>query len=77
MSKVNSDYLYYYLTQEHITEYLSKIAEDSTSAYPAVNPKVIGDLEINLPAIEEQTFIADLLAALSKKIEHNISMKKL
>ena len=74
--KVNSDYLYYYLTQEHITEYLSKIAEDSTSAYPAINPKVIGDLEINLPPIEEQAFIAEMLASLSKKIELNNRINK-
>lgn len=74
--KVNADYLYFYLTQEEITSFLSQIAENSTSAYPSITPKVIADLEIDLPPIKEQNFIANLLSSLSAKIELNNRINK-
>ncbi|HEF5063570.1 TPA: restriction endonuclease subunit S [Bacillus cereus] len=68
---VDPEYLYRYLTQDKITKYLQGVAETSTSAYPSIKPSVIGELEIELPDIEEQKFIANILSSLDEKIETN------
>ncbi|HHY20329.1 MAG TPA: restriction endonuclease subunit S, partial [Bacilli bacterium] len=70
-NKVNPEYLYQYLTQESISEYLQAIAETSTSAYPSIRPIVIGELELELPTLEEQQAIAHILSTLDDKIEVN------
>ncbi|MUT67840.1 restriction endonuclease subunit S [Paenibacillus sp. NEAU-GSW1] len=69
---VSPQYLYYYLTQEEITSYLSAIAETSTSTFPAITPSVIKDLEMELPPKERQLEIAAILSAFDDKIKLNI-----
>ena len=69
--KVYPEYLYRFLTQNHITEYLQSIAETSTSAYPSIKPSVIGDLEIDLPPLKVQKSIADIFLIIDKKIMIN------
>lgn len=66
---VSSKYLYYYLTSEPVTDYLAKIADGHTSAYPSFNPSVLEKMEIPLPDTREQKEIADLLGCLDDKIE--------
>lgn len=73
---VNPNYLYNYLTQNEITEYLQGIAETSTTAYPSIKPSDIGELEIELPPIEEQKAIAKILSDLDNKIEVNNKINK-
>jgi len=68
---VNSRFLYYYLTSKPFTEYLTRIAESHTSAYPAFNPDVIEDANILLPPDKEQRAIARILGTLDDKIELN------
>ena len=68
---VSPDYLYKFLIQSDITNYLQSIGEGSTSTFPAVKPSVIGDLEINLPPLPEQKAIANILSSLDEKIEIN------
>lgn len=68
---VDPDYLYWYLTQDSIVEYLQAIAESSTSAYPSIKPSLIGSLEIDLPPLNEQKAIANILSTLEGKIETN------
>ena len=69
--KIDPGYIYNYLIQDHITTYLHSIAESSTSAYPSIKPSVIGDLEVDLPPLEEQKAIAHILSTLDEKIEIN------
>lgn len=69
--KVNPRYLYYYLTSKQFTEYLTRIAEGHTSAYPAFNPDVIENAELLLPSSKEQEAIACILGTLDDKIETN------
>lgn len=64
-------FIFYYITQDEITEYLSAIAEQSTSAYPSIKPSDIENLEIDLPSLEIQKQIASILSALDDKIELN------
>lgn len=68
---VDPEYLYWYLTQDSIVEYLQAIAESSTSAYPSIRPSVLGSLEIDLPPLNEQKAIANILTTLDEKIETN------
>jgi type I restriction enzyme S subunit len=73
---VYPEYLYRFLTQEKITLYLQAIAETSTSAYPSIKPSVIGELEINLPELDEQKAIANILSTLDVKMEVNNQINK-
>lgn len=66
---VNPYFLYAYISQNDITEYLSNVAEDSTTAYPSITPNVIADLDIFLPPLSEQKAIAEILGSLDDKIE--------
>lgn len=73
---VDSEYLYRFLTQVNITEYLQAIAETSTSTYPSITTNVIGELKIDLPPIEEQKAIAHILSTLDEKIEVSNQINK-
>lgn len=64
-------FIYYFLTQNNITQYLQNIAEQSVSTYPSIKPSDIQELKINLPLLEEQQKIAYILSALDEKIEVN------
>ncbi len=69
-------YLYSYLTLNNVIEYLSAIAETSTSTYPSIKPSVIEELKINLPPLPTQKKIAEILSSLDDKIELNNQMNK-
>lgn len=73
---VDPRYLYYYLTSENITNYLHMVACTSTTSYPSIKPSVIGDINIDLPTIEEQKKIGDLLSAIDDKIFLNNELNK-
>lgn len=69
---INAEFLYYYLSQELITNYLNSIAETSTTTFPAFRPEILSDLEIEIPKDEAtQSRIAEILSTLDKKIELN------
>ena len=69
--KIDGKFLYYLLIQDEITEKLQAIAEQSTSAYPAIKPSDIEDLDFTIPDINEQKKISSILSAIDKKIELN------
>ena len=64
-------FVYYYLTQDKITEGLHAIAEQSVSAYPSIKPSDIGNVKIVLPDLPTQEKIARILSSLDDKIELN------
>lgn len=70
-SKADSDFIYYYLTQNEIVETLHVIGEQSTSAYSSIKPSDITNLKLSLPSLEEQKEISRVLRLLDKKIENN------
>ena len=69
--KINSLFLFYFLTQDLVTEYLDKIAESSTTTFPAFRPEILSDLELDLPPLSTQQKIAEILSSLDDKIELN------
>ncbi|MDR0697354.1 MAG: restriction endonuclease subunit S [Christensenellaceae bacterium] len=64
-------YIYYFLTQQKITNQLHTIAMLNVSAYPSINPSDLENLDIKLPPLPTQTAIAKTLSLLDDKITLN------
>ena len=73
---LNADFLYYLLTQPTLVETLHAIAEQSTSAYPSIKPSDIENLEIEVPDLDTQKRIADILGSLDGKIAQNAEINE-
>ena len=71
-----TEYIYWFLAQDHVVEYLQTIAESSTSAYPSIRPADLEQLELSLPPLPDQRRIADILCTLDDKIELNRRMNE-
>ena len=69
--EISPKYLFYLLTQPHITDYLHTIAANSVSAYPSISPNDIGNLKFRVPELVTQQKIASVLSAIDSKIELN------
>ena len=69
-------FLYWFLAQDQVVDYLHSIAENSTSAYPSIKPSDLGQLTLSLPPLPEQRSIAGVLGALDDKIELNRRMNE-
>lgn len=68
---VNPNYLFYYLTQDKVTNFFQLIAESSVSSYPSITPDIIGNLGIKLPPIEKQNEIVDIIKEIENKVVSN------
>jgi type I restriction enzyme S subunit len=73
MDENNADYryIYYLLTKDEIVDYLSAVADQAVSTYPAFNPSVLENLDLTLPPLAEQRRVAGILGSLDEKIENN------
>ena len=73
INKIIADpnFIFYNLIQNENTESLHAIAEQTTSAYPAIKPSDIENLSIKLPPLSSQQKIAAILSSLDDKIELN------
>lgn len=69
-SKLNNDYLYYFIARPEIQFELATNAGGSANQ-ANISPQDIKDLEIELPDIKTQTRIASILSSLDDKIELN------
>ena len=67
---INPKFLYYFLTQQNITEYLHSIAEQSVSTYPSIKAEDLETIEFVAPIfLPEQKAIASILTSFDDKIE--------
>lgn len=70
--KVDPEYLYYALTSEQTTNYLTKIASTAVSSYPSFNPDDLGNYVIEIPDnVKDQKRIVKILSEIEKKIMNN------
>ncbi len=67
--KVNSRYLYYVISNQAFTDYLTRHAKGS--AYPAVGAETIEKADFMLPSEKEQNTIADILGTYDDLIYNN------
>ncbi len=68
---VNPYYLYYQLTSSANIERLASIADTAVTSYPSIAPNDIGDLEIDLPDLETQNKLVEILKNIDDKIKNN------
>lgn len=68
-NKCSREYIYYYLNRPDVVQTANKI--QSQSAQPNINLRQIGELKIQLPDIQTQRRIADILSAYDDLIENN------
>lgn len=68
-NRLDSRYLYYIVTGQRFTDYLTLNAKGS--AYPAVDAGIIGRVEIELPTLMVQQKIASSLSSYDNLIENN------
>ena len=61
-SKLNPLYLYYYLSSDKIQNYINNV--NAQSAQPNINLQQIGDIILNVPVLEYQQHIVDIIAYL-------------
>ena len=66
---VDSLYLYYYFCLEETKQLVRNIAVGATM--PSINTKLLGEVEIALPDLNNQKRIAAVLSSLDDKIENN------
>ena len=66
---VDSLYLYYYFCLEETKQFVRNIAVGATM--PSINTKLLGEVEIALPNLNNQKRIAAVLSSLDDKIENN------
>ena len=68
-SKLNPLYLYYYLSSDKIQNYINNV--NAQSAQPNINLQQIGDIILNVPVLEYQQHIVDIIGSIDDKIENN------
>lgn len=64
-------FLYLILSSNNVINNLQAIAETRSGTFPQITYNELSKIEINLPPIDEQKRIADVLSALDDKIEIN------
>lgn len=68
-SGINPEYLYYFLTNEGTKQYIRNIAVGATM--PSINTKLLNEVPITIPSLDDQRRIASILSCLDRKIELN------
>ena len=72
----DTGFLYWFLAQNQVVDYLHSIAENSTSTYPSIRQSDLEQLTLFLPPLPEQRAIAHILGTLDDKIELNRCMNE-
>lgn len=74
--EISSKYLYFYLTSNENLLYLQSVAETRSGTFPQITFSEIKEIEIDLPPIEEQDKIVNIIDNINKKIDLNQKMNE-
>ena len=72
-SEIDSEYLYYYFCLEETKQFVRNIAVGATM--PSINTKLLGEVVVTFPELEQQKRISGILSAIDSKIEVNQKIK--
>ena len=67
--ELDAMYLYYYFCLEETKQFVRNIAVGATM--PSINTKLLGEVPITFPTIDQQIRIAQLLSTIDNQIENN------
>lgn len=68
-SEIDSEYLYYYFCLEETKQFVRNIAVGAIM--PSINTKLLGEVVVTFPELEQQKRISGILSAIDSKIEVN------
>ena len=68
-SEIDSEYLYYYFCLEETKQFVRNISVGATM--PSINTKLLGEVAVTFPELEQQKRISGILSAIDSKIEVN------
>lgn len=68
-SEIDSEYLYYYFCLEETKQFVRNIAVGATM--PSINTKLLGEVVVTFPELEQQKRISGILSAIDSEIEVN------
>ena len=68
-SEIDSEYLYYYFCLEETKQFVRNIAVGATM--PSINTKLLGEVVVTFPELEQQKRVSGILSAIDSKIEVN------
>ena len=68
-SEIDSEYLYYYFCLKDTKQFVRNIAVGATM--PSINTKLLGEVIVIFPELEQQKRIVEILSAIDSKIEVN------
>ena len=68
-SEIDSEYLYYYFCLEETKQFVRNIAVGATM--PSINTKLLGEVVVTFPELEQQKRNSGILSAIDSKIEVN------
>ena len=68
-SEIDSEYLYYYFCLKETKQFVRNIAVGATM--PSINTKLLGEVIVTFPELEQQKRIVEILSAIDSKIEVN------
>ena len=68
-SEIDSEYLYYYFCLEETKQFVRNISVGATM--PSINTKLLGEVVVTFPELEQQKRISGILSAIDSKIEVN------
>ena len=68
---VLTKYIYYFLTYEGTLDYLQMRAENRIGSFPQITFDILKPISVNIPDVEDQKKIVNIISALDDKIELN------
>ena len=68
-SEIDYEYIYYYFCLEETKQFVRNIAVGATM--PSINTKLLGEVVVTFPELEQQKRISGILSAIDSKIEVN------